>query len=213
MKECYIRGHPYPACIKDSLSVTDPLQFDELLQAVERGDSEAAAKLFPVVYDELRKLARVNMARESPDHTLQATALVHEAWIRLLGGASDHEGKSRHWTGRRHFFAAAALAMRRILVDAARQRQADRRGGKLQQHGLNDLSIPMPGPPAEIEFLNEALERLTELDAPAAELVHLRYFAGLTLTEAASAMEISPRSADRLWAFARAWLKAELLKD
>jgi len=176
-----------------------------ILSEIESGDPSAAGQLLPLVYDELRKLAAVRMAAESPDHTLQATALVHEAYLRLVDG----EGRKR-WDSRGHFFAAAAEAMRRILVDSARHRQSVKRGGGRLQVSLDEAHLAAPENPAELLALDEALTRLETNDPRAAELVKLRYFAGLTIPEAAGALGVSPRTADDIWAYARAWLFREL---
>src|SRR5262245_2701194 len=173
-----------------------------LLDAAAAGDRQAAAGLLPLVYDELRRLAADKLARESPDHTLNATALVHEAYLRLV--AAD---KSREWDGRTHFFAAAAEAMRRILVDHARHKKSQKRGGGRGRAQFREDARAAAEGPDEILAVDEALAGLTATDSQAAELVKLRYFAGLSIDEAAQALNISPRSADRLWAYARAWLQ------
>lgn len=179
----------------------------QALASVEQGDPDAASLLLRLVYDELRKLAAAQLAREKPGHTLQATALVHEAYIRLV----DTDG-SQHWDGRGHFFAAAAEAMRRILVDHARQRRSLRRGGAAKRRPLEGLGASAPDP-EELLAVDEALQRLQEIDPPKAELVKLRYFAGLTIPEAAQALGISVATANRYWAYARAWLHEELAGD
>jgi RNA polymerase sigma factor (TIGR02999 family) len=175
----------------------------QILNAIEQGNPRAAEELLPLVYDELRKLAAVRLAEEMPGQTLQATALVHEAYIRLVGTGSD-----RNWNGRGHFFAAAAEAMRRILVDVARRKQAGKRGANPQRHPLVGLSAPEPD--EELLALDEALRKLAEIDPQKARLVELRYFAGLTAEQAAKALGISPSTADRHWVYARAWLQAEV---
>src|SRR5512136_2901427 len=157
-----------------------------ILSAIEQGDPSAAEQLLPLVYDELRRLAAEKMREEKPGQTLQATALVHEAYIRLV----DVE-KAQHWTGRGHFFAAAAEAMRRILVDQAREKRSQRRGGGLQRHALEHVEITAPEPSVDLLRINEALARLEQADKPAADLVKLRYFAGLTIPQAADALSIS----------------------
>lgn len=170
-----------------------------LLAAVRNGDRQAAAGLLPLVYDELRKLAAAKIAAEKPGQTLNATALVHEAYLRLVG--------DQQFDGRGHFFAAAAEAMRRILVDQARRRQAAKRGGASQRAEIDPDLITAPTPDEELLALHEALDRLAEVHPMKAELVKLRYFAGLTADEAATALEISRTTGDRYWAYARAWLK------
>jgi RNA polymerase sigma factor (TIGR02999 family) len=159
----------------------------------------------PLVYDELRKLAAARLSQEHPGQTLQATALVHDAYIRLV----DSE-KAQHWDSRGNFFAAAAEAMRRILVDQARRKQAERRGGGLKRHALEHVQIASPQPSLDAVAIDEALARFEQLDKLKADLVKLRYFAGLTIAQAAEALCISPATADRYWAYARAWLHAEL---
>jgi RNA polymerase sigma factor (TIGR02999 family) len=175
-----------------------------LLDAAAAGDRQAAADLLPLVYDELRRLAAARLANERPDHTLDATALVHEAYLRLVGSADG-----QRWAGRTHFFSTAATAIRRILVDHARARRADKRGGAAARVPL-DAVPAAPEPDAELLALDEALNRLAERDPTKARLVELRYFAGLTGDEAATALGISPATADRHWAFARAWLQTEV---
>jgi RNA polymerase sigma factor (TIGR02999 family) len=172
-----------------------------ILADIEQGDPRAAEKLLPLVYDELRKLAAQKMAQENPGQTLQATALVHEAYLRLVGGE-----KAKLWDGRGHFYAAAAEAMRRILVDSARRRQSVKRGGGRQRESLDEALLAAPDAPVDLLALDEALSRLETDDPRAAGLVKLRYFAGLTIREAADALGVSPRTADDIWAYARAWL-------
>ena len=176
-----------------------------ILSQIESGNPSASEQLLPLVYDELRKLAAAKLARESSGQTLQATALVHEAYIRLMG-----DGATSIWDSRGHFFAAAAEAMRRILVEGARRKKRLRHGGDNLRQELDDAEIAAPEPREDLLALDAALDKLAMTDQTAAELVQLRYFAGLTLPEAAHALEISPRSADRLWAYARAWLHQEL---
>jgi RNA polymerase sigma factor (TIGR02999 family) len=178
-----------------------------LLDAAAAGDRRAAADLLPLVYEELRKLAAVRMAAESPDHTLQPTALVHEAYLRLVGGADQ-----RRWDNRGHFFAAAAEAMRRILVEAARRKHGPAHGGHLHSQDLDPEHPAGPDRSARQLALDEALDRLATAEPRAADVVKLRYFAGLTVAEAAAALGISPRTADNDWAYARAWL-ADALRD
>jgi len=172
-----------------------------ILSAIEQGDPHAAEQLLPLVYDELRQLAAAKLAHEKPGQTLQATALVHEAYVRLV----DAE-KTPHWNSRGHFFAAAAEAMRRILVEAARRKKRDRHGGGRERLTLANLDIAAESPDEDVLALSEALDRLAAANPRAAELVKLRYFAGLTGREAAEVLNISPRKADQVWAYARAWL-------
>jgi RNA polymerase sigma factor (TIGR02999 family) len=174
----------------------------QLLDATAAGDRQAAADLLPLVYDELRKLAATRLAAESPNQTLQPTALVHEAYLRLIGPADQP-----HWDNRGHFFAAAAEAMRRILVDAARRKAAARHGGGLARLEIEPDLAAAREPREDLLALNEALDRLAVADPLKADLVKLRYFAGLTLPEAAAALGLSERSAGRHWAYARAWLR------
>jgi len=178
-----------------------------MLQRIEAGDSQAAGQLLPLVYDELRRLAAAKMAHESTDQTLQPTALVHEAWLRLGG---DEQSP---WANRAHFFAAAAESMRRILIDNARRKRARRHGGELTKVSANATGFDVASPTAadgELLLLNEALEALALHDPRKADLVKHKYFAGLTLEEAAEALGISPRTAKRDWAYARAWLFNEV---
>jgi RNA polymerase sigma factor (TIGR02999 family) len=176
-----------------------------ILSALEQGDPQAAEQLLPLVYEELRKLAAQRLAQEKPGQTLQATALVHEAYLRLV----DVE-KARHWNSRGHFFAAAAEAMRRILVDTARRKGSLKRGAGRRRHPLDEASLVAPRLDEDILAVNEALDRLAANDTEAAELVKLRFFAGFTAEQAAEALGISPRSADRLWAYARSFLLKQL---
>jgi len=171
-----------------------------ILNAIERGDERAVDQLFPAVYEELRQLARWKLAREKPGRTLQATALVHEAYLRLLGA------ETQNWRSRTHFFAAAAEAMRRILVDDARRRHCQKREGGRRRVDLEDDALAVEGPSEDILALDEALTSLTRTDPVKADLVKLRYFAGLTLEQAADALSLSPTTAKRHWRFARAWL-------
>ena len=174
----------------------------QILAAIDAGDPQAAEQLLPLVYDELRKLAAAQMAREKPGHTLDATALVHEAFLRLVG--------DQHFENRRHFFAAAAEAMRRILVEAARRKGRDKRGGGRRRIDLDDACARTSAPDDNLLAIDEALTRLADLDPVRAQLVKLRFFAGLTMPEAAVALGISLATAERYWAFARTWLYAEL---
>jgi RNA polymerase sigma factor (TIGR02999 family) len=179
-----------------------------ILQAIDQGDPHKAYQLLPLVYDELRKLAAQRMAREAPGHTLSATSLVHEAYLRLVDG-----DQAQHWESRRHFFAAAAEAMRRILVENARRKQALKHGGGLNQQDLADIVIAVARPPDELLALNEALENLAADDSVAAEIAKLRLFAGLTLDDVANMLRLSLTTAHRHWTYARAWLRAELRDD
>src|SRR5262249_25224105 len=172
-----------------------------VLSAIEQGDPHAAEQLLPLVYQELRQLAAQKLAQEKPGQTLQATALVHEAYLRLV----DVE-KAQHWNSRGHFFAAAAEAMRRILVDPARKKKSGKRGGGLERLPLEEVDISAPQPAVDLLAVNDALEKFERLDKSAADLVKLRYYAGLTLPQAAEALGISSSTADRQWAYARAWL-------
>jgi RNA polymerase sigma factor (TIGR02999 family) len=176
-----------------------------ILSQIESGDPHAAEQLLPLVYNELRKLAEARLAQEKSGQTLQATALVHEAYLRLV----DVE-KAQHWNSRRHFFGAAAEAMRRLLIDNARSKQAQKRGGEWVRQDLEGMEIAIPEIPEDVVALDEALNKLAQADPRTAELVHLRFFAGLPLPEAAEMLDISPRTADRLWAYARAWLYQEI---
>ncbi len=173
-----------------------------ILSVVEQGDPHAAEQLLPLVYQELRKLAAQKLAQEKPGQTLQATALVHEAYLRLVGG-----DQSQHWQSSGHFFVAAAEAMRRILVERARRKHSRKRGGDRIRVELDEASLTAAQDSAELLAVDEALTGLAAVDAQAAALVKLRYFAGLSIPEAAAVLNVSPRSADRLWAYARAWLR------
>ena len=172
-----------------------------LLDAAAAGDSHAAADLLPLVYDELRALAASRLANEKPGQTLQATALVHEAYLRLVGS-----GAEQSWNGRGHFFAAAAEAMRRILVEAARRKNSLKRGGRQVRVNLDEVVTKPSCEPADVLAVDEALDQLARDDAQAAQLVKLRFFSGLTGDEAAAVLGVSPRSADFLWSYARAWI-------
>jgi RNA polymerase sigma factor (TIGR02999 family) len=178
----------------------------QLLTAIERGDPNAPGQLWPLVYDELRRLAGAQMARERADHTLDATALVHEAYLRLAGGAEVT------FANRRHFFAAAAQAMRRILVEHARGKGRQKRGGGRREH-LDLEALVGGGPTEDLLALHDALEQLAGHDPLKARLVELRFFAGLTLEEAAEALDISLSTADRAWRYARAWLYTAMAGD
>lgn len=177
----------------------------QVLRRIEQGDTAAAEQLLPLVYQELRNLAAVRMAGENPGQTLQATALVHEAYLRLVGIE-----QAQHWDSRGHFFAAAAEAMRRILVENARRKGRVKHGGELNRTGLDPVHIAAPQIHEDLVKLDGALESLKTVDPQAVELVHLRYFVGLSAADAAEVMGISPRTAHRIWAFARAWLRREI---
>ncbi len=179
-----------------------------ILSQIESGDPSAAEQLLPLVYEELRKLAAAKLAQEKPGQTLQATALVHEVYLRLVGDADG--ARDARWDSRGHFFAAAAESMRRILVESARKKKRLKRGGDLLRQELGEAELVAPEPREDLLALDEALEKLATTDQPAAELVKLRYFAGLSLPEAAQALGLSLRSAERLWTYARAWLREEV---
>ncbi|CAK9072614.1 Sigma-70 family RNA polymerase sigma factor [Durusdinium trenchii] len=193
-----------------------PLQFDcgqqghvvseltKILHAVNGGDRSAADQLFTLVYEELHRLASAQLARERADHTLQPTALVHEVYLRLFASES--------WENRRHFFGAAAVSIRRILIENARAKQALKRGGGEPRRSIDEVNLPaeLPEPPEDLLALDEALKKFADEDPQAARLVELRYFTGLTLEDAAGMLEVSPRTAGRLWTFARAWLRREI---
>lgn len=181
-----------------------------ILERMVERDPTAAGQLLPLVYDELRKLAAAKLAKEKPGQTLQATALVHEAYLRLVGGAQA----GMAWDGRGHFFAAAALAMRRILVGNARRKHRLRHGGDMARVELDDeLGIAAPEFREDLLALDAALDKFKQVDGTAAELVQLRYFAGLTLAETAEMLNISTRSADRVWAYSKAWLHREMTES
>ena len=176
----------------------------QILSAIEQGDIRAADQLFPLVYDALRQLAAAQLADEAPGQTLQATALVHEAYLKLV------ESGAQRWNSRGHFFGAAAEAMRRILVDRARKRNSIKYGGDRVREPFNEAQVMAPEVGEDLVALDEALTQLTARDAEAAELVKLRFFAGLTSAQAAEALDISPRTADRVWTYARTFLLAAL---
>ncbi len=183
-------------------------EVSRILDAIGQGDSCASAQLLPLVYDELRRLAAQRMAQEKPGQTLQPTALVHEAYLRLVGS-----GEERHWESRGHFFAAAAEAMRRILVENARRKRSLKRGGDRQRLDL-DLEQPVEDErSAPLLALDEALDRLEARDADKAQLVKLRYFAGMTIEQAAETLGVSVTTANRWWSYARAWLHEEIRRD
>ena len=173
----------------------------QVLEAVGAGDAQAAEKLLPLVYEELRKLAAHKMANEAPGQTLQPTALVHEAWLRLAGATTQS------WTGREHFFRAAAEAMRRILVDRARQRTAAKRGHNPQRTEWSDSKLQAVSPDEQMLAIHEALDQLALRDPVSADLVKLRYFVGLSMAEAAESLGLPLRTVERMWTFARTWLR------
>ena len=177
----------------------------QILNAIERGDAHAAEELLPLVYEELRKLAGHKMSNEMPGQTLQPTALVHEAWLRLVGKDGPAQFNSRG-----HFFGAAAEAMRRILIENARRKQAKRHGGGLQRLDIQDVDVAMAGEEGELLAINDALEKFSTQNQSKAELVKMRYFAGLTLEEAAEILGISVPTAKRWWTYSRAWLFNEI---
>jgi RNA polymerase sigma factor (TIGR02999 family) len=176
-----------------------------ILNAAQQGDPQAAGQLLPLVYEELRKLAAARMASEAAGHTLQPTALVHEAWLRLAGSDANAQ-----FANRAHFFAAAAEAMRRILIERARRKSAETRGGDWQRIDLDKVEIAAEADDDTLLLVNEALEKLAQEDAKAAEIAKLRFFGGLTLEEAAQVLGVTKRTADRYWAFARVWLFDEM---
>ncbi len=171
-----------------------------ILTAIEHGDARAADELLPLVYQELRKLAAHRMKQEKPGQTLQATALVHEAYIRLVGA------ENQNWNSRGHFFAAAAEAMRRILIENARRKKRLKHGGDRQKVDLDQAQLPIDGPSDDLIALDEALEKLAKTDKASADLIKLRFFAGLTMEQTANILGIPRRTADRNWAYARAWI-------
>jgi RNA polymerase sigma factor (TIGR02999 family) len=177
----------------------------QLLRAIEQGDPHAAGQLLPLVYDELRRLAAQHLNREAPGQTLQATALVHEAYLRLVGRDPDQP-----WDGRAHFFGAAAEAMRRILVESVRRKKSLKRGGGRARQDVDENQLAAPALREDLLALDEALTKLAATNRTAAELVQLRYFAGLALPEAAQVLGIGSRTAGRLWTYARAWLHQEI---
>ncbi len=186
----------------------------QLLKAIEQGDNQAADELLPLVYEELRRLANLKLAQEPPGQTLQATALVHEAYLRLvMNGQAESATREIHWQGRGHFFSAAAEAMRRILIDNARRKQRLKHGGSFNRHDVTALEVPAPEPDWNLLVLDAALDKLETKDKVKADLVKLRFFAGLTMSQAAESLGISNATADRYWSYARAWLYRQISKD
>lgn len=182
-------------------------EITKFFRAVRKGETRSTEELIPLVYEELRRLAAYRLAQERPGQTLQATALVHETYLRL--SATEGDG----WENQRHFFGAAAEAMRRILVENARRKSRFKRGGDLERVHMDDASLAIEAPREDVIALSEALEQLTRIDPQAAELVKLRFFAGLTLRQCADLQDVSPRTADNIWAFARAWLYRAMLGE
>ena len=187
-----------------SIRVSDVTQ---ILNAIEQGDPKAADKLLPLVYEELRRLAAKKMSQEKPGQTLQATALVHEAYIRLV------DNEAQKWENRCHFFNAAAEAMRRILIDNSRRKQRLKRGGSQRRIDLDNVEFPIETPSDDLVALDEALQKLAKMDKVKADLVKLRYFTGLTLEQAAGLLNLPERTAKRYWAHARAWLYRQINED
>jgi RNA polymerase sigma factor (TIGR02999 family) len=175
-----------------------------MLEAMQRGEARAAEELLPLVYHELRRIAAYKMAQESPGHTLQPTALVHEAWLRMMGDGNEQ------FAGRAHFFAVAAEAMRRILVESARRKHSLKRGAGAQREELNESHLVQTAPSEEMLAVDEALDLLAAEDSRSADLVKLRYFVGMTMEEAAGALGLPLRTAERLWTYARAWLRRRI---
>ncbi len=193
---------------KNCLGLSIMSEVTHILNAIEQGDSHAAEQLLPLVYSELRKLAAQKMKQEKPGQTLEPTALVHEAYLRLVGNA---EGQM--WDSRGHFFAAAAEAMRRILIENARRKQSEKHGGHLDKQPLEEIIFESPMPAERLMALEDALDKLAQIDPIKAKLVQLRYFAGMTLKEIAALLNISHTTADRYWAYARAWLHQEIIRQ
>lgn len=185
-----------------------PSQVTQILSQIQQGDPSAAERLLPLVYEELRKLAAANLSHETPGQTLQATALVHEAYIRLV----DRDN-AQHWNGRGHFFAAAAEAMRRILINHARDKATAKRGVNWRRVSLDAIATPDAIDPSELVAIDDLLARLIESDAQTGEIAKLRIFAGLTIPQIAQVLDLGRRTVDRRWAFARAWLQTQLASD
>lgn len=197
--------------LKPLLAIIGPMaDVTQILSQIDQGDPHAADQLLPLVYDELRKLAAAKLAYEKPGQSLQATALVHEAYLRILGPVNE---QSQQWNSRGHFFGAAAEAMRRILVERARRAKRLKRGGDAHRVGLDVVTLKIDGPDTDILALNDALNELSQQKPEIVELVKLRYFAGLTISEAAQILEISTSTAERHWTYARAWLYRQLVPE
>jgi RNA polymerase sigma factor (TIGR02999 family) len=188
------------------MSVPPMSEVTHVLSAIQQGDPHAADQLLPLVYDELRRLAAQKLAQEKPGQTLEATALVHEAYVRLVGA-----GEPQSWDSRGHFFAAAAEAMRRILIDRAREKRSEKRGGTRKRLDIDAIDVAVQATPDQLLAIDDALAKLTCTDPAAARLVELRYFAGLTVEQSGKALGISTATAYRHWNYARAWLHSELL--
>ena len=188
-------------------------ELTQILNAIARGDRHAADQLLPLVYDELRQLAAQKMAHEKPGQTLQPTALVHEAYLRLMASGDASAPREHHWDSRGHFFAAAAEAMRRILIENARRKRSLKHGGGLKRLDADEVVLEMPEPVEDLLALDEALNKLAAKDPLKAELVKLRYFAGMTIEEAAGVLGISAATAKRWWTYTRAWLYQEIAGD
>lgn len=200
--EALVQGLPGAVYLRAMSDIT------QILTAIEHGEAQAPEELLALVYEDLRRLARHKLAQEAPDHTLQPTALVHEVWLRLAGA-----DQAQRWDGRGHFFAAAAEAMRRILIEHARRKHAQKRGGGVQRVDFSGIEPAVGGTDHDLLALDEALQKLDQLDRRKADLVKLRFFAGLTIPEAAKAMGISDSTAVNDWAYARCWLRLELSGD
>lgn len=185
-------------------------EITQLLSSADKGDSDARRALFEVVYEELCEMARLHMRREKSEHTLQPTALVHEAYLRIFREPSESDSLPTRWEGRRHFFGAAANAMRQILIEVARRKQTEKHGGDYDRVLLNLDDLGTAATASQLLLLDEALTQLEETEPRSAELVNLRFFAGLTLKEAAEQLSISPRTADSDWAYAKAWLLSRM---
>jgi RNA polymerase sigma factor (TIGR02999 family) len=185
----------------------------QLLKAIERGEPQAASQLIPLVYEELRRLAAQKLAREKRGQTLDATGLVHEAYLRLVQSGEPHPSEQAKWQGRGHFFAAAAEAMRRILIENARRKKTSKHGGDFHQVDLQDYDVPVQAASDDLIAIDEALTKLAQEDALAAEVVKLHFYAGLSMDESADALGISRATAYRHWTYARAWLRCSLEKE